>query len=85
MVRENARVQHVRVGHHDMTRIPHRGPGGRRRIAIESIGAYSDFERFNCLGKFGNLILTQRLRWKQVQGAGVRFPEEPVQHRQIVT
>ena len=77
-------MQHVGVGDDDVAGGPDRAAGGGRRIAVVGKGLDVGVKRMDELLELVHLIGGQRLRGKQVQRAGVRLREDPVEHRQVV-
>ena len=82
---KQAGVQHVGVCHHHVSAFADRGPAARRRVAVVRIDA--DFDRETRLErpKLGELVLRQRLRWIQVEGALLRVLEQSLQDGEVVT
>ncbi len=86
VVRQDAGVQHVRVGDDDPGILAHFGPGGLRCVAV--VGAHRDVlvirqqavEGF----QFGLLVLGQRFGREQVQRPAFRQAHQAVEHRQVV-
>lgn len=82
---QNPSVQHVRIGHDNMPGIAHRRAGRGGRVSVKGIRANLYFERFYGFRQFRHLVLAQRLGGEQVKGAALGIPQQPVEHRQVVT
>ena len=84
MVRQHARVKHVRVGDHQVPTRADRLSGILRCIAIVSEGANLVGQADAPAVQLDQLILRERLRGKEVQRAGFRIFHQLVQDWQVV-
>ena len=73
MVRQYAAVQHVGIGKNNMALLTDGFSGVGRSIAVISENAERLSHLFPNVLELGKLILSQRLRGKDVQCAGVRI------------
>lgn len=85
VMRKNALMQHVRVRHHHMPRLPDRRARGRGRVAV--IGERLDVraQRLHHRIQLRHLIAGKRLRRKQIQRACGVVLQNRVQHRQVIS
>jgi len=83
VMRQDPRVQHVRVGQHEVGPRPHRAPRVLRGVAV--VGEHPHVgQRLRQLGQLGELILSQRLGGKEIEHARLRLLHQGLQHRQVV-
>ena len=88
VVRKDARMQHVGIAEHDMRASTNRAPRVLRGIAV--VGEDADVltarrrQRVRQLVQFRQLILRQRLGWKQVQRARRRVAKNRTEHWRVV-
>ena len=83
-MREDARVQHVRVRDHDVPGGADRAPRVVGGIAVVGRRPEVDAERLDEAVKLVHLIARQRLGREQVQRAGVPALEDGVDDREVV-
>ncbi len=84
VVRQNARMQHVGIGHHDM---PLAADGPARvigRVSVVGEGFDVGLQVGNEAVRLVHLVLRERLGGKQIQRARLRFVEDALHHRQVV-
>ena len=84
VMRQDRRVEHVRVGDHDLARAANGRSNGRRRIAVVDAGR--DLQ-LGCRGEPAEgcqLVLAERLGREQVQRASRWILRDGVQDRQVV-
>ena len=67
---QDSGVQHVGIGYHDMSRLSHGTARLGRRVSVIGEGLEVDLERLDQPMQLGELVLRQRLRRKQIEGAG---------------
>jgi hypothetical protein len=79
VVRQDRRMEHVRVGHDHLAGTSDRGPDGRRRIPVVGRGGHRQAGRSGKLGELGDLILTEGLRGEDVQRPGGRIVGDRLQ------
>ena len=87
MVRQNPRVQHVRVGEDDVGRLPNLPPMMRGRVAVVGGRVNAVGERRVRLGQLGDgpqLILREGFGGKQVEGLRLGIIEKRFRDRQVV-
>ena len=84
VVRQDARVQHVGIGQHDVGPLPYGLAGVLRGVAIVGEGADPGTHPVHRGLKFVQLVFGQRLCGEQVHGAGAVVGQQRVQHRQVV-
>src|SRR5271157_1329333 len=84
MVRQDSRVQHVRVGQNDMTALTDRTARVARRVAIVGEDAKAVVEPLREVVQFSELILRESLGGEEVKRARVGVLDDGVQHRQVV-
>jgi len=84
MVRQDALVQHVGIGHHDVPATADGSPRGFRCVAVESEGFYIHPEIAHDAVNFMHLVLTQGFGWKEVQCSCLRIAQNGVQNRKVV-
>ena len=89
MVRQDARVHHVRIAEHEVRARADRPPRVLRRVAV--VREDADLRRptlaamrFAHRLQLGELILRERLRRKQIQRAAGRILQNRVQDRRVV-
>ena len=96
MVRQDARMHHVRIAQNQMRARANRPPGVLRRVAI--VGEDANLrtspapaetrprvrDGFGHCVQFGELILRERLGWKQIQGAARGILQDRIQHGRVV-
>ena len=89
MVRQDARVHHVRIAQHQVRARPDRPPRVLRRVAV--VGEHADLlaaklrgEGFGHRLQLGELILRERLGGKQIQRAAGGSCRIAVQDRRVV-
>ena len=84
VVRQDRRVEHVRVGDHDLPGRPDRRPDRRRRVAV--IGRRRDRQpgRRRQLAELGDLVLAERLGREEQQRPRRRIVGDRLQDRQGV-
>ena len=84
VMRQDSRVQHVRVGQHDVPALANGFARVGGRVAVIGEDAEAMVEARGQIMQFGQLILRQGFGGEQVQRARVRIFEHRVQHRQVV-
>ena len=84
VVRQDSRVQHVRVGEHDVPALANRLARVGGRVAIVGEDAEAIVEARGQVVQLGKLILRERFGGEQVQRARVRIFQHRVQDRQVV-
>ena len=84
VMRQDAAVQHVRIGQHDVGALADGLARVLRRVAVVGEGADVGAHRVDGALEFVQLILGQRLGGEQIHGARVRIAQQQVQHRQVV-
>ena len=84
VVRQDRRVEHVRVGHDDLAGGPDRGPDRGRRVAVVGRGRDGQAGGRRQLAELGHLVLAERLGREQQQGARRRVVRDGLQDRQRV-
>jgi len=84
VVRQNPAVQHIRVRHDDMPRLPNRLSRRAGRIAVIGIRLDINAHRLNQLIQFADLISRQRFRRKEVQCPCIIVLQNGRQHRQVI-
>ena len=84
VMRQNAAVQHVRIGQHHVGALANGAARILRRVAV--VGERADIRPHGVHRrlKFVKLILGQRLGGKQVHGARARIVDQALEHRQVV-
>ena len=85
MVRQNPAVQHIRVRHDDMPRLPNRLSRRAGRIAVIGIRLDINAHRLNQLIQLADLISRQRFRREEIQCPCVIVLQNGRQHRQVIT
>ena len=83
-MRQNARVQHVGIGQHDVGPFANGAARVLRRVAIVGERAQFGTHGIHRRLKFVKLILGQRLGRKQIHRARAGIGDQPIQHRQVV-
>ena len=83
VMRQDPRVEHVRVGQHEVGPRAHRAPRVLRRVPVVGVHPHVG-ERLRELHQLGQLILRQRLGWEEIQDAGLGLLDECLEHRQVV-
>ena len=84
MVRQYARVQHVRIGENDMPVLADGLPRIGRRIAVIGENAERVAQPAPQILQLGQLVLSQRFGGKDVKRAGVRILQHGIQNRKVV-
>ena len=84
VVRQYARVQHVRIGHDDVPRLTYGLARRNRRVAVERERLYGRVHGLYNLVKLGHLIAGQRLGREKVQRARLVIAQYLAQNRQVV-
>jgi hypothetical protein len=84
VVGQDRRVEHVRVRDDDLARLAHGRPDRRRRVAVVGRGRDRQIGRSRQLGKFGDLVLSEGLGWKEEQRTRRRILGEGLEHRHRV-
>ncbi len=88
MMRQDARMQHVGIAEHDMRPPANRPARILRRVAV--VGEHGDrlvrllLDRLAQAVQLGQLILRERFRREQIQGARGRVFEDAAQDRRVV-
>ena len=88
MVRQDARVHHVRVAEHEVRARANRPARVLRRVAV--VGEHADLlaeprrDRLAHRLQLGELILRERLGRKQIQRAARRILQDRIEHRRVV-
>ena len=84
VVGEQAGVQHVGVGHHDVAAFSDRGAPSGRCVAV--VGIHPDLDREARLqrAELGQLVLGERLGWIYVQRAFFRVLEQALKNGEVV-
>ena len=85
MVRQDARVQHVGVGHDDRATFTRRAPRVARRVAVVDDARDAQLGLGDQLAQAGLLIARQRLGRIEVERARFRLTSERLEHRQVKT
>ena len=84
VVGQDALVQHVRVGDHDVAAGADGPPRRLGRVAVEGEGLDVGAQVGDQAVHLQHLVLAQGLGRKQVQGPGLGLAQDGVQHRQVV-
>ena len=84
VVREDGRMQHVRVREHDMPGRANRPPRVRRCVAIVSKRTYVRASFRNQAVQLVELVLGERLGWEQVERPRRAVLEDCANHRDVV-
>ncbi len=84
MVRQNPRMQHVRVGEHDVPPIANGCTRIGRRVAVVGEHAESAGEPLPQVVQLRELVLRQGLGGEKIKRPRIRILEHLVQHRQVV-
>jgi hypothetical protein len=72
VMRQDGGVEHVRVGHHDLSGGPDQRPNGHWRVAVVDTSVDVDVGRRSKLAEGRQLVLAERLGREEVEGAGSR-------------
>src|SRR5437879_13872222 len=75
VMRKDARVQHVRVRHHDVARLADRGATSGRGVAVVGVDSYVNGKSVLERAQLGELVLRERLRRGHIQHAALRTLE----------
>ena len=84
VVGQDAGVQHVGIGEHDVARLPDLCAPPRRGVAVVGVGADLDRESGGEGAELGQLILRQGLGGEQVEGPRGGLLQDPLQDGQVV-
>ena len=84
VMRQDRRVEHVRVGHHDLPGRADRRPDRGRRVAVVGRGRDGQPGRRRQLAELADLVLAERLGREQQQGPRGRVVGDGLQDRQRV-
>ena len=84
VMRQDRRMEHVRVGHHHLPGGSDQRPDGYRRVAVINAGVDVDIGCAGQLAEGCQLVLAERLGREQVEGAGSRILGQRLQHGQVV-
>ena len=84
MMRQDAGVQHVRVGNHDMAGLPHGLAGSGGRVPVIGIGFDIHAHALDHVIQFADLIRGQGLGREKIERAGVLVLQNGGQHRQVI-
>ena len=84
VVGENAAVQHVRVGNHNVSCLPDGFPGCTWRVPVIGVGFDVHIHFFNQLVQLTDLIGRQCLGGEQIQCPGILILQNGGKHRKIV-
>ena len=84
VVRQDARMQHIRIGDDDVTGLADLPSGRRGRVAVVGVGLHVHAHRLDELVELRDLIGGQRLRREEVQRARIRLMQNGVEHREVV-
>ena len=84
VVRQDPRMQHVRIREYDVAPLADGFARVRGRIAVVGKHAEAIVEPRGEIVQFGELILRERLGGEEIQRARVRIFQHGVQHRQVV-
>ena len=84
VMRQDRRVEHVRVGDHDLARAANDRSNGRRRIAVVDAGSDLQLRRRGEPPEGCQLVLAERLGREQVERAGRWILCDGVQDRQVI-
>ena len=84
VVRQNAGVQHVRVGENHVAALANGFARVAGRVAVIGEDAEAVIETRSEIVQFGELVLRQRLGGKEIQRARVGIFKHGVQHGQVV-
>jgi hypothetical protein len=82
VMRQDPRVQHVRVGEDEIRARPHRPPCVLRGVAV--VGEHPEIgQGLRQLGELGELILRERLGGIEVEDAALGLLHQALQHGQV--
>ena len=84
VMRQHARVQHVRIGDDDAAPFADRAPHGCRRVAVVGVGRYRQAAAQHHSVQLGLLVLRQRLGREQIERGRLGVAQEVRQDRQVV-
>ncbi len=85
MVRQNSRMQHIRISEHHMPALPNRPPRIPRRIPIVSKHPKRFRKPRTQIMQLRKLVLRQRLGRKNIKRPSIRILKNRIQNRQVVT
>ena len=81
---QDAGVEHVRVGHHDVPCLPHRPPGRAGGVPVVGVGLDIHTHLLDELVQLAHLVGGEGLGGEQVQRPGVLVAQDGGEHRQVV-
>ena len=84
MVRQDARVEHVGIRHHDVARLSDGGAPSGRGVAVVCVHSQVDRQASLERAELRQLVLGEGLRREQVHGATLGVLEHPLQDREVV-
>ena len=84
VVRQNPRVQHVRIGQDDVALLADGFARVARRVPVISEHAEPVLQPLVEVVQLRQLILRQRFSWKKVEGARIRIGQNGIQNGQVV-
>ena len=84
VVRQDARVQHVGVRHHDVAGLSDRGAPAGRGVAVVRVYSQVDGQAALERAELGQLVLGEGLGREQVDGSALGVLEHPLQDREVV-
>ena len=84
MVRQDAGMQHVRIGYHDMPRLADGFPRSCRCVPVVGVGLDVDPHLLDHVVQLADLVGGKRLGREQVQRPGIRILQDGGQNRQVV-
>ena len=84
VVGQDAGVEHIRVGHHDMPRLAYGLAGGAGGVAIVGVGLDAHAHLFDQLVQFADLVGRKRLGGEEIQRTGILVLQNGGQHGQVV-
>ncbi len=83
VVRQDAGVEHVGIGEHEVGPRAHGAAGVLRSIAVVRVHAHVG-QGLRKLRQLGELVLGEGLRGEQIQHTGLRLLDECLEHGQVV-
>ena len=83
VVRQDPRVEHVRVGEDEVGPRAHRAPRVLRRVAV--VGEHAEVgQALGELGELGELVLGERLGGEEIEHAPLRLLHQALEHGEVV-
>jgi hypothetical protein len=83
-MRQDAGVQHVRVGDDHAAAVPHGPPRVRRGVAIVGVRGHAHARRLGQSVELGHLVVRQGLGREEIQRPGRGLGEQRREHGQVV-